>query len=255
VNALKVVRRNYLVFWRAWRWSLFLSVLSPVMFLSAMGLGIGGLIQQNDTGVFGSAGYLAFFATGMLAVTCMQTGAFNGSYPIMNKIVWQRNYEAMLATPLQPRDLFLGELTWSGVMLTLQALPFFLVMNLFGVPASGSSILAVPAAVLVGLGFCAAVMAWTATLEKDLHYNWLFRFVLTPLFLLSGTFFPIETLPSWATVLANATPLYHSIELVRGFMLEPISSSATVWHTGYLTAFLLVATSIGIKNLNRRLVP
>ncbi|HWL65315.1 MAG TPA: ABC transporter permease, partial [Actinomycetota bacterium] len=161
----------------------------------------------------------------------------------------------MLATPLQPRDVFLGELAWNGVMLTLQALPFLLIMGLFGITETPSSLLAVPVAVLVGLAFFAAVMAWTATLQRDTAYNWLFRFVLTPLFLLSGTFFPIDPLPTWAKVVANATPLYHGIELIRGFMISPITSAATAWHLFYLIVFLFIGTSLGIRNLTKRLTP
>ncbi|MDQ5815441.1 MAG: hypothetical protein M3516_04000, partial [Actinomycetota bacterium] len=121
MNATKIVRRNSLVHWRAWRSSFLLSVLSPVMFLSAMGLGLGSLVEEEQA--FGGVDYLAFFATGMLAASCMQAGAFSGTYPVMNKIVWQKNYDAVLASPLNVRDIFLGEVSWSAVMLTQLAAP------------------------------------------------------------------------------------------------------------------------------------
>lgn len=251
----KVVTRNSLVFWRGWRGSLFLSVLSPLLFLSAMGLGLGALVQRDDPQAFGGVGYLAFFSTGMLAVTCMQSGTFSGTYPMMNKIIWQKNYEAMLATPLRVRDIFFGELSWTALNLSLQAIPFFVVMAAFGVPESPLAVLSIPVAILVGLSFCAATMAWTATLETDGPYNWLFRFVLTPSFLLSGTFFPIEDLPGWAVVIANVTPLYHGIELVRDVTLYGSSAASAALHLGYLLVFLAVGVKVGIRNLTRRLVP
>jgi lipooligosaccharide transport system permease protein len=253
MNAAKIVQRNSLVYWRAWRSSLFLSVLTPVLFLSAMGLGLGTLIEQGGAETFGGAGYLPFFSTGMLAATCMQSGAFSATYPLMNKIVWRKSYDAMLATPLRVTDLFLGELGWIGIMLSLQAALFFLVMTTFGIPESPLAIFAVPSAVLLGLAFSSLTMAWTATLENDEPYNWLFRFVITPLFLLSGTFFPIDSLPGWAVAIANVTPLYHGIELVRQVTIYDVAGE-TVWHLAYLMVLLGLGIAIGIRAFTRRLV-
>src|SRR5688572_14320033 len=132
-SAAKIVQRNSLVFWRAWRGSMFLSVLYPMLFLTAMGLGLGKLVQTQDAAAFGGASYLAFFATGMLAANAMQTGVFSATYPMMSKITWQKNYEGMLATPLSVRDVFLGELSWIGIVLAQQVIPFFAIMALLGI--------------------------------------------------------------------------------------------------------------------------
>jgi lipooligosaccharide transport system permease protein len=252
VNAAKVVRRNTLVFWRAWRSSFFLSVLSPVMFLSAMGLGLGSLIQERQA--FGGVRYVDFFATGMLAASCMQSGVFSATYPIMGKMVWQGTYEAILASPLKVRDIFLGELASIGLILTQMAVPFFAVMAAFGVFDSPMALLALPVVVLMGLGCASMVMAFTATLQTDEAYTWLFRFVVTPLFLLSGTFFPINELPAWGKVVAQMTPLFHGVELVRQLALYDVEPSA-IWHLGYLIALLAVGSLLGIRNFERRLVP
>ena len=252
MSATNIVRRNSLVFWRAWRSSFFLSVLSPVMFLSAMGMGLGSLVEEEQA--FGGVGYLSFFATGMLAASCMQSGAFSATYPIMNKIIWQRNYEAILASPLGVRDIFLGELAWIGVMLAQLAVPFFAVMALFGVFESAQAILAIPVVILVGLGCAAVMFAYTATLKTDEAYTWLFRFVITPLFLLSGTFFPIDELPAWGQVVAHLTPLFHGVELVRQLTVYDVEISA-LWHLAYLFALLAIGTMFGIRNLERRLQP
>lgn len=249
-----VVKRNSLVFWRMWRGSLLFSLMTPLLFLSAMGLGIGSLVGQQNRDAFGGVSYLAFFSTGMLAATCMQSGAFAGTYPIMSKITWQKNYEAMLSTPLRIRDVFLGELGWTGLTLALVAIPFFVVMAGFGVPSSPLAILSIPVAILVGLGASAAVMAFTATLQNDGPYVWLFRFVVTPLFLFSGAFFPIDDLPGWALVVANVTPLYHGIELVRGLLLGGLGMGGATWHLVYLVAFLAVGIGLGIRNFTRRLL-
>ena len=233
---------------------MFLSVLGPVLFLTAMGLGLGSLVDPNVQ-AFGGASYLAFFATGMLAANCMQSAAFSASYPMMSKLTWQRNYEAMLATPLEVRDIYFGELAWIGVTLAQQTIPFFVVMALFGIFDSPLAVLAIPAAVLTGLGFAATVMALTATLKTDEAYTWLFRFVVTPLFLLSGTFFPINDLPAWGVAAAQLTPLYHGIELIRGMTISNLTLVAGLTHLTYLLLFLAVGIVIGVRNLTHRLVP
>lgn len=254
MNAARVVQRNSLVFWRMWKWNAIFAFLNPMLFLGAMGYGIGTLVSRQNADAFGDVGYLAFFSTGMLAATCMQSGAFAASYPIKSKITWQKNYEAMLATPLGVRDLFLGELGWIACTLSLVAVPFFMVIAAFGVPESPLGVLSIPVAILVGLGFGAAVMAFTATIESDSGYNWLFRFVITPLFLFSGTFFPIDSLPSWARVIANVVPTYHGIELIRGLNFGGLSLGATVWHLGYLIGFLGLGIVVGIRQFDRKLV-
>jgi lipooligosaccharide transport system permease protein len=253
VNATKVVQRNSLVLWRSWRSSIFLSVLGPVLFLTAMGLGLGSMVE-SDASAFEGVDYLAFFATGMLAANAMQSGIFSATYPLLNKIIWQKNYEAMLATPLRVSDIFWGELAWIGVSLAQQGIPFFLVMSLFGIFDSLVAVLAVPVAVLTGLGCAAATSALTATMERDEAYTWVFRFVVTPLFLLSGTFFPLDSLPDWVVIVANLTPLYHGIELIRQLTIFDFDPLSAGWHLLYLITFLFVASRIALRNFEKRLI-
>lgn len=251
MRATKVVTRNFIVFWRAWRFSFLLSVLGPVMFLSAMGFGLGSMVREGDS--FGGVSYLSFFATGILTASCMQAGVFGATYPVMAKITWQRNYEAMLSSPLSVRDVFIGELMWIGVTLSQLAIPFFAVMAVFGVFESPSAIFAIPVVVLVGVSCGSVVMAFTATLQTDEAYTWLFRIVVTPLFLMSGTFFPIDELPAWGKALAQATPLFHGVELVRQITLFHIEPSA-VWHLAYLFALLGVGIAWGLRTFDKRLM-
>jgi lipooligosaccharide transport system permease protein len=253
VSSVRVVQRNSLVFWRAWRSSIFLSVLGPVLFLTAMGFGLGSMVE-SDAGAFKGVEYLPFFATGMLTANAMQTGVFSATYPLLNKIIWQRNYEAMLATPLSVPDLFYGELSWIGISLAQQTIPFFAVMSLFGIFDSPVALLAVPVAILTGLGCAAATSALTATMERDEAYTWVFRFVVTPLFLLSGTFFPLDSLPTWVVVIAQLTPLYHGIELVRQLTIFDFAPLSAGWHLLYLVSFLVLASRIALRNFERRLV-
>lgn len=252
MSAIHVVKRNSLVYWRAWRSSFFLSVLTPIMFLSAMGLGLGSLIEEERA--FGGVSYLAFFATGMLAASCMQSGVFSATYPMMSKIVWQRNYEALLAAPLTVRDIFLGELGWIGIVLAQLSVPFFVAMTIFGVFERWTAVLAIPVVILLGMACASVTMVLTSKLQTDEAYTWVFRFIVTPLFLLSGTFFPISELPTWGRVVAELTPLYHGVELTRQLALYDIEPSA-VWHLAYLVAMLAIGVAVGVRSLERRLVP
>lgn len=253
MNGTKVVQRNWVVMRRIWRSQLFFSFLNPALYLGAMGLGIGALISSRSPGAFGEGGYLGFFSTGMLAAGTMQTAVFESSWPIMSKITWQRNYEAMLATPLRVTNLFLGELGWLFLRLCAVAGPFFLVMLAFRIPQRPLAILALPAALLTGLGFGAAMMGYAGVITNSNYFSTVFRFVITPLFLFSGTFFPLDRMPPWVRTVANATPLYHGIELVRGFTLYGISLGAVVWHAGYLLVFLGAGTLVGIRIFRKKL--
>lgn len=252
MSAVDVVVRNGLVSWRGWKASFFLSVLAPVMFLTAMGVGLGSLVEEGET--FGGIDYLAFLATGMLAANSMQNGVFSASYPIMSKITWQRNYEAMLASPLSVRQIFLGELGWVAVALAQVAVPYFVVMTLFGVIDSPQAILAIPAAILLGLSCSAPVMAYTATLQTDEAFTWMFRLVVTPMFLLGGTFFPIEELPVWGRLVAQATPVFHGVELIRQVTVYEVEASALL-HIAYLVVLAAFGTVVGIRNLGKRMQP
>jgi lipooligosaccharide transport system permease protein len=221
------------------------------MFLSAMGLGLGSLVNEGRS--FGGVTYLQFFATGILASSAMQSGVFSATYPVLSKIMWQRNYEAMLASPLSVRDILFGEMGWGALTLTQLSVPFFIVMTFMGIFESWTAIFAVPVVILVGLSCAAPVFAFTATLQTDEAYTWIFRFIVTPLFLLSGTFFPIKELPLWGQVVAQATPLFHGVELVRQLTIYDLEVSA-IWHLAYLLALLAVGVRFALRNLERRLM-
>jgi lipooligosaccharide transport system permease protein len=254
VSYVRVLHRNALVYRRYWRGSLFFSFLSPLLFVGAIGLGVGALVAQRSPEAFGPGGYLAFFSTGMLAAAAMNTATFESSWPISSKFNWGRNYEAMYATPLRVADLFFGEMAWVTLRLFMVAIPFYAVMWAFGVPALPTAPLAIPAAVLTGAAFAAAMTAYSATVETGDSFSWFFRFVITPLFLFSGTFYPLDRLPGWVEGVAAATPLYHGIELVRGLVIYGTGPFEAALHLGYLAAFFAVASAIGIRNYTKKLV-
>ena len=254
MTALRVTQRNLWVYRRTWRGSLFGSFLNPLLYLGALGVGLGSFIAAQDTSALGGVTYIQFLGPGLLAAACMQTASFEATFPIMGKISWRRNYEAMLSAPLSVRDLVIGEMGWMAVRLTTMALSFMVVLVLFGIPTSPLAVLGIPAAVLTGLAFFTAIMAFTATQKNDSGFAAMFRFVINPLFLFSGTFFPVDRLPDAIEFVAALTPLYHGVGLIRGLVLQTPEPATWPIHLAYLVAFILVAAWLAYRLLHRRLV-
>ena len=250
--AVRMVQRNALVYRRVWRGSVFSSFLQPTLFLAAMGLGVGAMVDAGGAGLPDNASYAAFLAPGLLAAAAMQVSGFESTYPVLGKMMWFRNYEAITATPMRVSDLVLGELAWMALRLTTIATAFVLVMTAFGIPRSPLVILAIPAAVLTGLAFAAPIMAYAATLKRANTFNVLFRFVITPLFLFSGVFFPVSRLPDPFERGAWFTPLFHGVQLVRGLTLDSV---APVWpiHVAYLTMLVAAGAAMAQRTFRRRL--
>jgi lipooligosaccharide transport system permease protein len=253
--AAKVWHRNLLVYRRTFRGSIFSSFVTPLLYLTAMGVGLGALISERGMDVIGGYPFTHFLGPGLLAATCMQSAVFESTFPIMGKIIWRRNYEAMLATPLSVRNILGGELLWIGFRMVLIATVFLGVLALFGIPRTPLALLGIPAAVLTGVAFSAAIISFAATQRNDAGFAWMFRFVINPLFLFSGTFFPLSQLPEPAQWLAAATPLYHGVALTRGLILNDAPLLAGwFWHVGYLVAFTALFAAVAHRLLSRRLV-
>ena len=146
-GTLHVVEYNALVYRRIWRGSIAVSFFTPLFFLAAMGLGLGGLVNRSSGGVNGVP-YLDFLAPGLIAAACMQTAAVEAMYPILAKIMWDKTYEAALATPVTISDLIRGEVIWITIRMFIVATMFWIVMYLFGVGRSLEALLAIPASIL-----------------------------------------------------------------------------------------------------------
>jgi lipooligosaccharide transport system permease protein len=249
----RVWQRNWLVYKRLWHRSLAFGFLQPVLFLTAMGLGIGALIGTQELAAFGSVEYIDWLGPGLLAAMAMQTATFESTYPIMNKIMWGRNYEAMLSTPVGIRSIVGGELAWSAFRIGSLATVFLLVLALFGIVRTPLALLAIPFAMLVGMAFSSCLIAFTATQKNDVGFSAIFRFVINPLFLFSGTFFPLTNLPEPLRAVAWATPLFHGVELIRGSILDQLDPLAVPLHLAYLLVMLAIGTFFAERLLTRRM--
>lgn len=254
--ALAVLEYCARVYRRNWRGTMFMTFFSPILFLGAMGFGLGSFVDASTAGagaggVAGGVPYAAFLAPGLLAATCMQTGTFEATYPIMGRIVWDKVYHAMLATPIAVRDIVVGQNAWFAIRLTLVASAYFVIMLGFGLVRGGPlAILVIPVGVLTGLCFATFVAAFAATQRSDNGFSVLFRFLVTPLFLFSGTFFPIEQLPAFLQPVALVMPTYHGVALTRDLTLGTVEPLAALAHLAILVVVIaagFVACSVTFR--------
>jgi ABC-type multidrug transport system, permease component len=185
----------------------------------------------------------------------MQTASFESTFRTMIGIEWRKGFHAMLATPLRVWDVLVGELGYLGFRLLTIATAFFVVMVAFGVPRGPQAVLAVPAAILTGFAFGPLVIAFAATLKGNTNgFNMLFRFVVMPLYLFSGTFFPIEQLPVALRAVAWLSPLYHGVALTRDLTLGTGDPALMLAHLVILAGFAAVGVVLAHRNMRRRLV-
>jgi lipooligosaccharide transport system permease protein len=238
---------------RVWRGTAVSSVVTPVIYLLAFGFGLGELVDRT-TDLPQGISYLEFVAPGLLAATAMQIASFEASWPVLSAIKWSRQYHAMLATPLRIGDVLLGHQGFIAFRMFMTAVIYLAAIAAFGAVNSPLGILAVPVTVLVGIAFAAPIAAWGAYTESDASFVAIFRFLIIPMFLFSGTFFPIERLPGILEVVAYATPLWHGVDLCRQLTLGDVDPASALGHLAYLLAFTAAGLGAAYYSYRRRLV-
>jgi lipooligosaccharide transport system permease protein len=241
------------VYRRVWLGSAISSFLAPLLYLGAMGFGLGSLVNRSGGGIDGVP-YAQFVAPGVLAATAMQTAAGESTYMVMGAVKWQRQYHAMLAGPLGPVDLVLGHAAYILVRIALGCAAFTLVAALLGAIPSPLAAVGLLVAILCGAAHAPAIMAFSARQENDGNFNLLFRFGIIPMFLFAGTFFPVDRLPGWIQPIAWLTPLWHGTTSVRQLMLGAPDWPAIGGHCVYLVAWVAVGLVLAFRSYRARLV-
>jgi len=236
---------------RTWRGSVITTVVSPVLYLTAMGVGLGSLVHRSTA--IGGVSYLQFIAPGLLAATAMQVGAGESTYPVLASFKWLRIYHAMAATPLLPIDIMVGHLMWIATRIAMASGVYIAVVAAFGGIVSPLALLAFPACILVGLAFVGPIVAYSATRESDSGFAAIMRFGIVPMFLFSGTFFPVSQLPEVLRWIAYATPLWHGVELVRSLTLGQVVVLDALGHAGYLLLWASVGIGLAARTFRRKL--
>jgi lipooligosaccharide transport system permease protein len=250
--ALRVAEREARVWRRFWHTSVLTGVLVPLLFVGAMGGGLGGLVDESR-GTVDGVSYLVFVTPGILAATALQSATGSSLWPIMGGLKWTRTFHAAAASPVSPGEVYLGYLVWTGARLALNAALFVLVAALLGAIPSPWGVLAVPGAVLGGLALAAPLCAYSAAQDSDLSFAVIFRLVVIPMFLFSGTFFPVSQLPDWAEPLAKALPLWHAVELCRGATTGTLGARPGLAHTAVLAAYIAAGAFVGMRIFTAKL--
>lgn len=237
---------------RAFRWTILTMALgNPVLYLAAMGIGLGSLIKTEVAGV----PYLQFVAPALLVSTAVVEGYQEASWPVMTGFRWQKFYFGMAATPLSPGQLALGEAVAGAVRISAQSLVFWLIGLAFGAFVGWQSILLVPIAVLAAAAMQLMVMAYVATIDNDVVLNVMYRMVVMPMFLFAGTFYPLETMPVFLRWIGWISPMWHGSQLGRVAAIGmPEPGWLTAGHVGFLAALIVSGLLWARRTFTKRVV-
>ena len=238
---------------KVWKGSVTTTFLFPLLYLAAMGVGLGTLVDHHAHHVGGVA-YVDFLAPGLLAGTIFQVAVNESTYPVMARIKWMRTYWAMLATPLDVDDVLIGHLGWSAIRGAMVSGAFLVVMVGFGVVHSWWALAVVPLAMVASVAFAGPTTAYAATTTSENGFALLYRFGVMPLFLFSATFFPLGQLPVWLRAVAQATPLLHAVNLLRDCTLGVFPVLQGVGDLAYLAVFAVVGIVLARRAFRKRMV-
>jgi lipooligosaccharide transport system permease protein len=251
---LRVVEREALVWARMWRGVLFSMFVQPLLYLAALGVGVGGLVDESSGRVDG-VDYLEFVAPGLLLASAMQLAASESMWPVLARVKWSRQYFGASATPIEPSELCAGFVAWAAVRAFLGGAAFVAVAALVGAVPSAWGVLAVPAAALCAAAFAAPLAAFSVLQQRDSAFPMVMRLGVLPLFLFSGTFFPVDRLPDALEPLVVCSPLWHGVELARAATTGHADAPAAGAHVAVLALVVGAGIVAGARTFTRRLYP
>jgi lipooligosaccharide transport system permease protein len=243
-----VIVREVVNFSSFWRSSTFSSTVDPTIYLLAFGFGFGSLVST----VAGYS-YIDFVGTGIVATTVLFSGAFPAMYSTFVKYQFQHTYDAILAAPVDVEELVTGEAMWIAARTGVYGCVPMLVAIVFGLNPSWGMLLVPGIAALAGYGWACFGIFIAAKAKAIESFSYWQSGLLTPMFLVAGTFFPLDQLPKWAQVLGNLNPLYHCVQLVRHAVFG-FEGWADVGSLAFLIGFALISWRLAIRFMERRLI-
>jgi lipooligosaccharide transport system permease protein len=248
----RMAQRNILVYRH--QWIIILSgVFEPLFYLLGIGLGIGAIVRDVALADGTVIPYAAYVAPALMATAAMNGAVFETIFNVFFKLNYAKTYDGVLATPMGITEIALGELIWALLRAVLYAVAMFLVMLPMGLVLSPLGVFTIPAALLVAATFAAAGLAGTSYLRTVNDFDIPMGLVVMPMFLFSGTFFPITIFPEPIQLVIQVTPLYHGINLIRG-LSTGLFDAGDLLSVAYLVAFFAVCLWIAMRQMERRLI-
>jgi len=249
---MKVWHRNLIVYQKTWKINFLPPLLEPLFYLVAFGVGLAALVGNIIYEGF-EVSYVFFIAPALIAINIMYNAFFENTYASFVRMYYQRTFDAMMATPLNLPEVITGEIFWGATKSMIATAIMQTIISAFGLIQYPTGLLMVPLAFLGGIAFGSIGMFFTGIVATIEMFNLPIFLFVTPMFLFSGTFFPLENLPIWAQKLATILPLTHLVKLTRAFSFG-IIEAGLLWSIGYLLLFCLVFFPLAIYKMERRLI-
>ena len=230
------------------------ALLTPVLYVIAMGIGLGTLVDASSGGV-GGVPYLTFVAPGLLVATVVMSAANETMFPVMDGFKWGKLYFARATTAAAPTQVALGELLAVAIRTAASAVVFWVVLVLLGATSATTSWLMIPITALAGLAFGAPLMAYSATLEEEgYQFSMVQRFIVTPMFLFAGTFYPLTSMPVYLQWIGWISPMWHGTQLARAVSFGlPLAGWEVAVHVAFLAGLAALGCVLSVRNFTRRL--
>jgi lipooligosaccharide transport system permease protein len=253
-RVVRLVEREARIMRRLWHGIVFSAFVSPLLFLLAMGVGVGGYVDRHGSAALGGLSYLQFVAPGLLAANVMQLAVGDSLWWVMGGTKWDKRYHAMVASPLATDDVLAGHLAWEAIRASVTTAAFLVVAAALGAIGSAWVWLTPVATVLLVVAVAAPVAAWSTYVDNDRSFGIIMRLGMLPLFLFSGTFFPTANLPSWLRRAVPLSPLYHGVELVRAATTGRSPGAVPLAaHVGVLMTLAVGGWLLARRSFSRRL--
>ncbi len=221
-KAFRVWQRNFTVYTKLYLSSLALNFVEPILYLAALGLGLGAFVKEIN-----GVPYIKFIAPGIIASSSMFAAIYECTYGTYVRMTFQKTFDAILATPINVNDLIAGELMWGATKSVIYGTIIMIVISAFGLVDSWLVVVAIPLLFLSGLIFAETSLIFVAVVPGIDSFNYFYTLLMTPMFLFSGIFFPLDNLPPMVMKIAFFTPLYHLVNICRSFASGRIAASVT----------------------------
>lgn len=246
-RAFRVWQRHLTVYTKLYKSSIALNFVEPVLYLSALGLGLGAFVREIN-----GVPYINFIAPGIVASSSMFATIYECTYGTYVRMTYQKTFDAILATPVNIDDLLAGELMWGATKSVLYGTIIMIVISLFGLVESPMIIFVVPVLFVSGMIFAEISMLFTAVVPGIDTFNYFYTLLMTPMFLFSGIFFPLDAMPPAVSRIAFFTPLYHLVNICRGFSSGTLADVR--WDIVWILVVALLLAPYPFRLMRRRVL-